>query len=128
MFKRLTPDAWQRHITSWQQSGLSQKAYCQQHQLGQSTFHNKYRALKGDNAVASAKPLTVLPVIRPVPSAPTEPISSAKPLTVLPVIRPVPSAPTEPIFITIQSPQGWRLECPLTIPALTLTTLLSVLP
>ena len=32
--KRLTPDAWQRHITSWQQSGLSQKAYCQQHLLG----------------------------------------------------------------------------------------------
>ena len=103
--KRLTPDAWQRHITSWQQSGLSQKAYCQQHQLGVSTFHNKYRALKSDNAVASAKPLTVLPVIRPLSSA-----------------------PTEPIFITIQSPQGWRLECPLTIPALTLTTLLSVLP
>jgi hypothetical protein len=31
--KRLTPDAWQNHITSWQQSGLSQKAYCQQHHL-----------------------------------------------------------------------------------------------
>ena len=103
--KRLTPDAWQRHITSWQQSGLSQKAYCQQHQLGLSTFHNKYRELKSDIAVASAKPLTVLPVIRPVPSA-----------------------QTEPAVISIQSPQGWRLECPLTIPALTLTTLLSALP
>ena len=103
--KRLTPDVWQRHITSWQQSELSQKAYCQRHQLGLSTFHNKYRELKSDMAVPSHKPLTVLPVIRPV--------SSAHP---------------EPIVITIQSPQGWRLECPLTIPAVTLTTLLSALP
>lgn len=103
--KRLTPDAWQRHITSWQQSELSQKAYCQQHQLGLSTFHSKYRELKSEMAIPSAKLLTVLPVIRPV--------SSAHP---------------EPIVITIQSPQGWRLECPLTIPAVTLTTLLSALP
>jgi hypothetical protein len=75
----------------------------QQHQLGLSTFHSKYRELKSDMAIPSAKPLTVLPVIRPVSSAHPEPI-------------------------TIQSPQGWRLECPLTIPAVTLTTLLSALP
>jgi hypothetical protein len=103
--KRLTPDAWQNHITAWQQSGLSQKAYCQRHQLGLSTFHNKYRELKNDIAVPTGNPLTVLPVIRPLPST-----------------------HTEPAVVTIQSPQGWRLECPLTIPALTLTTLLSVLP
>jgi hypothetical protein len=71
--KRLTPDAWQRHITSWQQSGLSQKAYCQQHLLGLSTFYSKYRELKSDMATPSANPLTVLPVIRPIPSAQTEP-------------------------------------------------------
>ena len=41
-----TPDAWQRHITAWQHSGLSQKAYCQQHRLGLLTFHSKYRAIK----------------------------------------------------------------------------------
>ncbi len=103
--KRLTPDAWQNHITAWQQSGLSQKTYCQRHQLGLSTFHNKYRELKSEMAIPSAKPLTVRPVIRPAPSA-----------------------HSEPIVITIQSPQGWRLECPLTIPALILTTLLSALP
>ncbi len=45
MFKRLTPVAWQRHIISWQQSGFSQKTYCQRHQLSLSTFHNKYREL-----------------------------------------------------------------------------------
>ncbi len=105
MSTRLTQDTWQRHIRSWQQSGLSQKAYCQQHQLGLSTFYSKYSKLKSDIAVASAKPLTVLPVIRPVPST-----------------------QTEAAVIIILSPQGWRLECPLTIPALTLATLLRVLP
>jgi len=104
--KRLTPDAWQCHITSWQQSGLSQKAYCQQHLLGLSTFYSKYRELKSEMATPSANPLTVLPVIRPIPSAHRQQYA----------------------VITIQSPQGWRLECPLTIPALTLTTLLSALP
>jgi hypothetical protein len=103
--KRLTPDAWQNHITSWQQSGLSQKAYCQQHHLGLSTFYSKYRELKSDMVTPLANPLTVRPVIRPAPST-----------------------QTEPIVITIQSPQGWRLECPLTISTLRLTTLLSALP
>ena len=102
--KRLTPDAWQRHITSWQLSGLSQKSYCQQHQLGLSTFYSKYREQKSEMVTPSANQLTVLPVIRPVPST------------------------QQPAVITIQSPQGWRLECPLTVPALTLTTLLSALP
>ena len=49
-----TPDAWQRHITAWQHSGLSQKAYCQQHRLGLLTFHSKYRAIK--NHLASGQP------------------------------------------------------------------------
>jgi hypothetical protein len=105
MSKRLTPDAWKNHITSWQQSGLSQKTYCQQHHLGLSTFYSKYRELKSK-------------VVTPL----------SKPLSVLPVIRPAPSTQTEPTVITIQSPQGWRLECPLTISTLRLTTLLSALP
>lgn len=54
--KRLTPDAWQRHITSWQQSGLSQKAYCQQHLLGLSTFYSKYRELKKRNGHTLCQP------------------------------------------------------------------------
>lgn len=104
--KRLTPDAWQNHITSWQQSGLSQKTYCQQHHLGLSTFYSKYRELKSEMVTPLANPLAVLPVIRPAPSTHTQ----------------------QSIVITIQSPQGWRLECPLTISTLRLTTLLSVLP
>jgi hypothetical protein len=29
---------WQKHFTDWQQSGLSQKAYCAQHDLKIATF------------------------------------------------------------------------------------------
>jgi hypothetical protein len=31
-------DFWQEHITAWQSSGLSQTAYCQQHDLKLNTF------------------------------------------------------------------------------------------
>lgn len=29
---------WQKHVTDWPQSGLSQKAYCAQHNLKLATF------------------------------------------------------------------------------------------
>ncbi|WP_419606009.1 IS66 family insertion sequence element accessory protein TnpA, partial [Thiolapillus sp.] len=29
---------WQLHIAAWQQSGLTQKAYCEQQELRYSTF------------------------------------------------------------------------------------------
>ncbi|WP_419628885.1 IS66 family insertion sequence element accessory protein TnpA, partial [Thiolapillus sp.] len=29
---------WQSHIAAWQQSGLTQKAYCEQQELRYSTF------------------------------------------------------------------------------------------
>lgn len=31
---------WQSHITAWQKSGSSQKAYCQQHELSLATFYH----------------------------------------------------------------------------------------
>ncbi|WP_250465090.1 IS66 family insertion sequence element accessory protein TnpA [Microbulbifer litoralis] len=31
-------DFWQQHIQTWKESGLSQAAYCQQHDLKLSTF------------------------------------------------------------------------------------------
>lgn len=31
-------DFWQQHISAWKDSGLSQAAYCQQHDLKLSTF------------------------------------------------------------------------------------------
>ena len=30
---------WLQHVTAWQGSGLSQAAYCREHQLNHSTFH-----------------------------------------------------------------------------------------
>ena len=42
---------WQEHVTAWQTSGLTQKAYCKEHDLRYSTFGywaRKLRALSGD--------------------------------------------------------------------------------
>ncbi len=37
---------WQQHFTVWQQSGLSQRDYCQQHQLTFSSFGYWRKRLK----------------------------------------------------------------------------------
>ena len=34
------------HITHWQQSGSSQKAWCQQHDISYATFHYWYRRFR----------------------------------------------------------------------------------
>ena len=41
---------WQEHITAWQGSGLTQKAYCQQRDLRYSTFGYWVRKLHADKA------------------------------------------------------------------------------
>ena len=50
----------QKHIKSWQVSGLSQVAYCRQHQLNSKTFSNWLQAYRSQQ-VASASP-TLIPV------------------------------------------------------------------
>jgi len=35
-----SPEQRRRHVEQWQQSGLSQRAYCQQQGIKQSTFKN----------------------------------------------------------------------------------------
>jgi len=34
---------WQRHLTAWKASGLSQRAYSRQHDINVSTFNNWIR-------------------------------------------------------------------------------------
>ena len=50
----------QKHIASWQVSGLSQVAYCRQHKLNSKTFTNWLRIYRSQQ-VASAAP-TLIPV------------------------------------------------------------------
>ena len=50
----------QKHIKTWQESGLSQVAYCRQHKLNSKTFSNWLQAYRSQQ-VASAAP-TLIPV------------------------------------------------------------------
>ncbi len=38
-------------ITSWQQSGLSQKAYCEHHGIGYHVFHYWYKCFRDFQSV-----------------------------------------------------------------------------
>ena len=58
-------------ITQWQQSGLSQKAYCEQHHLRYHVFHYWYKCYRDEQSIVSEKgfiPLHV-PSSAPIPSA-----------------------------------------------------------
>ena len=49
-----------KHIAAWQSSGLSQVAYCRQHQLNSKTFANWLRAYRTQSVAAVAS--TLIPV------------------------------------------------------------------
>jgi len=69
--KRSTPPVFTKeqkiaHVTSWQSSGMTQKAYSLAHGLNYSTFKNwlrRYRKNKG--SVTSSEPGTFIPVTSP---------------------------------------------------------------
>ena len=50
----------QKHIEAWQLSGLSQVAYCRQHQLNSKTFSNWLQAYRSQQAESTAS--TLIPV------------------------------------------------------------------
>ena len=54
------PAQQQEHIEAWQSSGLSQVAYCRQHQLNSKTFSSWLRVYRSQQ-VASVAP-TLIPV------------------------------------------------------------------
>ena len=48
---------WKKHVSLWEQSGLSQAEYCRQHNLLATTFSNwKYKFMK------QSEPLELVPV------------------------------------------------------------------
>jgi hypothetical protein len=53
---------WQTHIAAWQSSGLSQAAYCRQHQLTYTTFSARLCEFRAQ--AKSAPP--VQPVLLPI--------------------------------------------------------------
>ena len=52
---------WKTHIDAWQSSGLSQAAYCRQHQLAFSTFSARLRELRAEATVSPSSPV-LLPI------------------------------------------------------------------
>lgn len=60
----------QKHVESWQSSGLSQVAYCRQHQLNSRTFSNWLRVYRSQQVNTTAS--TLIPVkIKPKSSSPS---------------------------------------------------------
>jgi len=62
------PTHQQEHVESWQSSGLSQVAYCRQHQLNSKTFSNwlrTYRSQQVDVATSTLIPVEIKPEYSP---------------------------------------------------------------
>ncbi len=99
---------WQHHLQSWQASGLSQAAYCNQHQLKMATFG--YWRSKQTRASQSAE------VVHPA-------------LTLVPVSRSsgCQLSPAVADVLVMHSPGGWRLDIPATLPLPVLSQLLRAL-
>jgi hypothetical protein len=57
---------WQKHLTSWSKSGLSQKYYCELHLLALSTFCHWKKKLAEHSEKTSFYPLAVSSVVAPV--------------------------------------------------------------
>ncbi len=53
---------WETHINAWQSSGLSQAAYCRQHQLTYATFSARLSGFRAQARSSSSAPPVLLPI------------------------------------------------------------------
>lgn len=53
---------WKTHINAWQSSGLSQAAYCRQHQLTYSTFSARLCKFRAQAKSSPSAPPVLLPI------------------------------------------------------------------
>lgn len=60
---------WHEHIQAWKQSGLGQKAFCEQHHLGLASFQRWRRIFTTEASTKETAPVTFLPVnvMEPIP-------------------------------------------------------------
>jgi hypothetical protein len=93
---------WLTHITAWQSSGLSQAAYCRQHQLTYPTFSARLCEFR---AQAKLSP-PALPVLLPIQ---------------------VQSPPIPKVGVILHHGKGHRLELPASVCASWLAELLRCL-
>lgn len=53
---------WKTHINAWQSSGLSQAAYCRQHQLTYTTFSARLCEFRAQAKSSPSAPPVLLPI------------------------------------------------------------------
>jgi hypothetical protein len=61
---------WLSHITAWQRSGLSQVAYCRQHQLAKGTFSARLSEFRAQAKASQPAPPVLLPIQVQPPALP----------------------------------------------------------
>jgi hypothetical protein len=69
-------DFWRGHFAAWQRSGLSQRAYCEQHGLSYSAF-GYWRGRAGDTSETSSQPPPAFVPALVAPPAPVPLVESA---------------------------------------------------
>jgi hypothetical protein len=60
--REINRQRWRERIQAWEQSGLTQKAFCEQHHLGLASLQRWRRLLKMEQASSSPAPVAFLPV------------------------------------------------------------------
>jgi transposase len=91
MTPSLKRDTWQQHIQAWQQSQLSKKAYCREHNLNSACFYKWYSKL-------ALKPAAPQPALA----------SAMNSLTLIPLTRP--KTLHLVTHLSLHSPKGWRID------------------
>ncbi len=67
--RELNRQRWFAHVENWQRSGLTQKVFCEQQQLGLASFQRWRGIVAREKPSASASPPAFLPVHIAAPSA-----------------------------------------------------------
>lgn len=87
-------ERWLAHVNAWRQSGQTQTAYCDRHEIALGTFSGWVARAK-KMLVRQAEPLTMVPVVVQSLAAPVQLSSSLR----------------------LQHSSGWQLELPATVAA-----------
>ena len=108
---------WQQHVSTWRTSGLTQAAYCRQHQLNATTFNGWVVMDRKALPATTSAPRTIVPVV-------IQPTSHAASLA---ASMATPRQPSIPPSIVLQRGNGWQLHLPADIPVAWLAQLLTTL-
>ena len=60
--REINSQRWRERINTWQQSGQSQKVFCQQQRLGLASFQRWRRIFKTEEESDNRAPMALLPV------------------------------------------------------------------